>query len=259
MTATTDLEHDLDALPEHLGIYVYGVVESTSEVVHTDLVGLDDAPVLLVESGDVAAAVGVVSLDRPAGRKRELVAHSSVLDALAGLGPVVPAQFGTIVLSATDVRTELLESREEELRGMLADLTGRQQFTVRGRYNEHAVLAEVVAENAEIAELRERTRGLPEGTVHGDRVRLGELVAHALEDKRDHDSAVVMDAVLPHVVSYAPRDGAGVDHMMEVAFLVDEDRREAFEDALEAVAEAVHERVRLQLLGPMAPYDFVGS
>ena len=34
---------------------------------------------------------------------------------------------------------------------------------------------------------------------------------------------------------------------------------EAFEDALEAVAEAMHERVRLQLLGPMAPYDFVGS
>ena len=72
------------------------------------------------------------------------------------------------------------------------------------------------------------------------------------------DSAVVMDAVLPHVASYSPRDGATVDHMMEVAFLVEEERRDAFEDALEAVAEAMHERVRLQLLGPMAPYDFVG-
>ena len=259
MTTTTTVEHDLDALPEHLGIYVYGVVESASEVDRTDLAGLDDAPVRLVRSGDVAAAVGVVALDRPPGRKRDLVAHSTVLDALAGLGPVVPAQFGTIVLSAEDVRAELLDSREDELAALLGDLAGRQQFTVRGRYNEQAVLAEVVAENAEVAQLRERTRDLPEAAVHGDRVRLGELVAHALELKREQDSAVVMDAVLPHVASYAPRDGAAVDHMMEVAFLVDEDRRDAFEDALEAVAEAMHERVRLQLLGPMAPYDFVGE
>ena len=259
MTTTTTVEHDLDALPEHLGIYVYGVVESTSAVADTDLVGLDDARVVLVESGDVAAAVGVVALDRPPGRKRELVAHSTVLDTLAAMGPVVPVQFGTVLLSAEDVRDELLTSREEELRAMLADLSGRQQLTVRGRYNEHAVLAEVVAEEPEVAALRERTRDLPEEAAHGDRVRLGELVARALEVKREQDAAIVMDAVLPHVVSYAPRDAAGVDHMMEVAFLVDDEERDAFEDALEAVAEAMHERVRLQLLGPMAPYDFVGQ
>lgn len=258
MTATNAAEHDLDALPEHLGIYVYGVVGTTAGVDHADLTGLDDAPVALVASGDVAAAVGVIALQRPPGRKRDLVAHSSVLDALAERGPVVPAQFGTVLLDAADVRAELLESREEELRSMLAELAGRRQFTVRGRYNEQAVLAEVVAQNPEIAELRRRTRDLPDDAAHGDRVRLGELVARALDAKREDDAAIVMKAVLPHVVSYVPREGSSVDHMMEVAFLVDDDRRDAFEDALEALAEAMHERVRLQLLGPMAPYDFVG-
>lgn len=258
MIATTTAEDDLDALPEHLGVYVYGVVESTSRVADTDLAGLDDARIRLVESGGVAAAVGVVALDRPPGRRRDLVAHGRVLDALAGLGPVVPVQFGTVLPCAADVCAELLDSREEELLALLRDLAGRLQFTVRGRYNEHAVLAEVVAEDPEVATLRERTRHLPDGAAHGDRVRLGELVARALEAKREQDSAVVMDAVLPHVVAYVPRDVAAVDHLLEVAFLVDGDRRDAFEDALEAVAEAMHERARLQLRGPMAPYDFVG-
>jgi hypothetical protein len=252
-------DHDLDALPEDLGLYVYGVVESSSGAAHSGLAGLDDSLVRLVASGDVAAVVGVIALDRPPGRKRDLVAHSAVLDALAGEGPVVPVQFGTVLPSATDVRVELLESREDELLEMLGDLSGRQQFTVRGRYNEHAVLAEVVAEDPEIAELRELTRDLPEEAGHAERVRLGELVSHALERKREQDSAVVLDAVLPHVASYAPRTVAALDHMMEVAVLVDEDRRGDFEDALESVAEAMHERVRLQLLGPMAPYDFVGQ
>ena len=259
MTATSMTDHDLDALPEDLGLYVYGVVESSSEAAHRGLAGLDDSPVRLVASGDVAAVVGVIALDRPPGRKRDLVAHSAVLDTLAGEGPVVPVQFGTVLPSATDVRVELLESRERELVEMLGDLSGRRQFTVRGRYNEHAVLAEVVAEDPEIAELRELTRDLPEEAGHAERVRLGELVAHALERKREQDSAVVLDAVLPHVASYAPRTVGALDHMMEVAVLVDEERRGDFEDALEAVAEAMHERVRLQLLGPMAPYDFVGQ
>jgi hypothetical protein len=30
-----------------------------------------------------------------------------------------------------------------------------------------------------------------------------------------------------------------------------------FEDTLEGLAEAVHERIRLRLTGPVAPYDFV--
>jgi hypothetical protein len=90
-------------------------------------------------------------------------------------------------------------------------------------------------------------------------VRLGELVSAALEDKREQDSAIVLDAVLPHVASYAPHTVAGIDRALDVAFLVDEPARAGFEDALEAVAEAMHERVRLQLLGPMAPYDFVGG
>jgi hypothetical protein len=54
-------------------------------------------------------------------------------------------------------------------------------------------------------------------------------------------------------------EGAGVDHLLEAAFLVDDDRRNRFEDALESVAEAMHERAAVRLLGPLAPYDFVAG
>jgi hypothetical protein len=35
--------------------------------------------------------------------------------------------------------------------------------------------------------------------------------------------------------------------------------REPFEEHREGLAEAVHERIRLRLVGPVAPYDFVGG
>ena len=46
---------------------------------------------------------------------------------------------------------------------------------------------------------------------------------------------------------------------MDVAVLVDDDRRDEFEQQLEDLAEAVHERIRLRLVGPVAPFDFVGD
>ncbi len=243
-------------LPEDMGLYVYGVVRA-DESLPDGLAGVDEAPVQLVTLGGVAAAVGLITLDRPPGLRADLVAHTAVLDALADRGPVVPVQFGSVLTEVDAVVHDFLAPEAERFEELLSQLAGRRQFNVRGRYNEDAVLAEVVAEDPEIASLRERTRGVPEHVGQAERVRLGELVSHALERKREQDSATVLDIVLPHVASYAPRGGAGIDHMMDVAFLVDDDRRAGFEDALEAVAEAMHERVRLQLMGPMAPYDFV--
>ena len=42
-----------------------------------------------------------------------------------------------------------------------------------------------------------------------------------------------------------------------MSVLVENDIERAFERALETLAEGVHERLRLRLMGPMAPYDFV--
>jgi hypothetical protein len=117
----------------------------------------------------------------------------------------------------------------------------------------------VVATHPEIAELRERTRHLPEDSSYGDRVRLGVLVSRALEDRRDHDSEVLLDAVLPWTAAHVVRSGAGMDHVLDVALLVDDSHRAEFEAQLEGLAEAVHERMRLRLVGPVAPYDFVGG
>ncbi len=252
MTATHD-----DLTSATTGLYVYGVVVAEAGRVPEGLVGIDGAPVELVRLGDVAAAVSVAALERPPGRRAELVAHRDVVDALAASGAVVPVQFGAMLADPDDVVQSVLGPDEQRFASLLAELAGRRQYVVRGRYNEQAVLAEIVAGDPEVAHLRGVTRDAPEHAARAERVRLGELVAHALERKREHDTAIVLDAVLPHVASYAPHAVSGVDRALDVAFLVDEPAQAAFEDVLEALAESMHERVRLQLLGPMAPYDFV--
>lgn len=240
-----------------VGLYVYGVVPVGSHGQQGSLRGVDDAAVTFVEHGDLAAAVTEVALDRPPGRSAELRAHGAVVDALAAAGPVVPTQFGAIMADDRHVVDELLAPRHDALVGTLDRLRGTCEMRLRATYVEEQVLTEVVEADPRIAELRRRTAALPEGSVHPERVRLGELVSRAMEDKRAGDSEDVMTVVRPYVLAEAPLPAGGTDHLHTVALLVEDERVADLEQVLEQLAEAVHERIRLALVGPMAPYDFV--
>ncbi|PSK91893.1 gas vesicle protein GvpL/GvpF [Haloactinopolyspora alba] len=235
--------------------YVYAIVPAGART-PTDLAGLDGRPVQVIGHGSVGAVVGAVRSDRTFGRRADLLAHRQVVDTFAERVPVMPVRFGSVVAGSAEIVGELLAPNVEYFADVLASLAGRRQFVVRARYDEASVLAEVVSENPDIAALRERTRELPEHAGWADRVRLGELVSAALEAKREVDGRTVLDHLDPHVAERNVRSATGVDDLIHVALLVDEERRTEFEDAAERVAAALSGRATVQLMGPAAPYDF---
>jgi hypothetical protein len=238
------------------GYYLYAVVPASGPPA-LDVTGIDDTDVDFVEYADIAAAVGLVALDRPRGRRHDLLAHSRVIEALASQCAVVPVQFGSIMPDIASVQEDLLAAQGQHFSELLERLEGTAQFNLRATYNQEQVLTEVVRDNPAIAELHRRTRDLPEGAVHPDLIRLGEQVSQALDLKRAADTDLILESVTPLVLALRERPGTGVDHAFDVAVLVEQSRREEFEESLEVLAEAVHERVRLSLTGPLPAYDFV--
>jgi hypothetical protein len=241
-----------------LGCYLYGIVPADL-VVPADLKGVDDQTVSLIPYGDVAAVTSLLDSDRTLAGRADLMAHGRVLDAIAGLGPVIPVRFGSVLQDPDSVKSDLLEPSHDRFQEMLAELAGHAQFTVRARYDEQQILTEVVAENPEIARLREVTRDRSADTSYGDRVRLGELVARALEAKSAQDGQVLLTELERHVADVNIRESAGLDRLLDVAVLVADDRRAEFEQAVEDLAEAFAGRAHLKLVGPTAPYDFVAA
>jgi hypothetical protein len=239
-----------------IGLFVYGVIGAAARL-PTGLVGLDEAPLSKVAHGRVAAVVTPIAVERPPGRRVDLLNYSGTLDVLAEHVTVIPVQFGSVLAGDQDLIESLLEPREAELVAMLEELEDRAQFTFQARYLESVVLSEVVTANPEIKELRRRTRDLPDDVAYGDRIRLGELVARAIDQKRGVDTALLLDAIVPLTVAHTIRPVSGLERLLEMSVLVENDRQPEFERALETLAEGVHERLRLRLMGPMAPYDFV--
>ncbi|TDD99040.1 GvpL/GvpF family gas vesicle protein [Jiangella asiatica] len=236
--------------------YIYAIVPAGTTA-PGELTGIDDARIEVIEHGSIAAVVGVLRTGRVFGRRDDLLAHSRVNDAMALRGPVVPVRFGSLLADADEVVTELLLPNGQIFADLLADLTGRRQFLIRARYDEEVVLAEIIVEHADIRMLRDRTRDQSVEMSLAERVKLGELVARALEVKRDVDGAGLLDLLTPHAVDWSFRESGEVDYLLEAAFLVEDKHRSSFDDAAEQAATALAGRARVQLLGPSAPYDFV--
>ncbi len=238
--------------------YVYGLVGADTRL-PDDLTGLGPSgKVSTIVHGDVAAIVSDVPLDRPLGTRDDLLAHESVVDTVAASAAVLPMRFPAVV-EADGVVEELLAPHHDRFVTALGELEGRVQYTLKGRYEQDVVLREVLEGDPEIQALQAEVRDLPEDATYHQRLRLGELVVGALEERRDDEAAQLVERLEPHAVGVVEHHPGQPDDVVNVAFLVEREHAQEFEDAVEQLGEQLHGRVRLRLLGPLAPYDFVAG
>ncbi|MEV1069756.1 GvpL/GvpF family gas vesicle protein [Streptomyces sp. NPDC050263] len=242
------------------GRYIYGVVrgaEAVTVVEGLPAVGRAEAQVTYVRHRGIAAVVSEVAADRPLGTADDLRAHAQVLDSLAAAdATVLPFRFGTVLPDEKAVADELLACGYDAFMAALDRLEGSAQFTLRARYVHDEVLREVLAEQPEAQRLRDELNSMPEDAGYYRRIQLGQLMAEAIADKRDSDSVEIDRCLAPFAVAVTPGEPAAAEAVADVSFLVERERRPAFEQAAEDLARRWYGRIRLRLLGPVAPYAF---
>jgi hypothetical protein len=235
------------------GTYVYGIVRAGAPL--GSVAGNEELPdVRLIESGDIAALVSA----GPERAAREVVLnHGRVLEAALDGSPVVPLQFGMVLTDDDAVREEILEGHHDELAGLLDRLDGRVQMTLKVYYHEDVVVAEILSSDPKLAELREAIQGSSEDASRNHRIKLGEGINAAMEQRKKDDGQEILDRLRPladAVALEAPEDELMVAH---VAFLLHRDRLEEFDQTVEEIAKPNVELMRFRLLGPMPAYNFI--
>lgn len=237
--------------------YLYGVTREGAEL--PDVNGVGDVRPRLVESDGLALLAGDIPSDVTVATRENLLAHSHLLDAVARHATVLPMRFGMLVEDLDAVSADMLGARREEYLAQLAELDGAVQFSLRATYDEDVVLAEILAEDDEIRRLNDATRGAPAEAMRAERVRLGELVVAAFGKKRPADAEAVLDRARSVARAVVARASAAPAAVVDAALLVDRERAGDLEDDLERLARELAPRMRLRLVGPQAPYDFVAD
>ena len=226
-------------------VLVYGFVEPGTRLRGT--AGVDGHEVRTVEAGDVAALVSDLDGDGVEARRRSVRAFVETLSAALERSTVIPMRFGAVMASDQEVREELLEPLQEQLRGLLAEYENLVEMRLVARYDEQRLLAQIVVDNPEIRRLRGSST---------QQVRLGELVAAAYDRRRAEDVEALLARLRP-LIEDEEHDDVPEWGVAASSFLVRRGRLAAFEQLVARWAEANAALIRSELAGPMAPFSFV--
>ncbi|MEU3553236.1 GvpL/GvpF family gas vesicle protein [Streptomyces fragilis] len=237
-----------------MSTYVYGIASASHPSLPEGMGGVGDPPnpVRLLKEGDLVAVVGDAPEDlRP--KRRDLLAHQTILAEAGAGGCVLPMRFGNVAPDDESV-LRVLSERSGHYAERLRALDGKAEYNVKANHDEEAVLHVVMAEDAEVRSLAEANRQAGGGS-HDDKLKLGEMVVGAVKAREEVDAAALQQALEPQAASVAT-GAESTGWITNLSFLVDTATADRFIAAVEQYREA-NPHVQLRVNGPLPPYSFV--
>jgi hypothetical protein len=234
--------------------YVYGIASASHPSLPDGMGGVGDPPnpVRLLKEGDLVAIAGDAPEDlRP--KRRDLLAHQTVLAEAGAGGCVLPMRFGNVAPDDESVLRVLAE-RAGHYAERLRSLEGKAEYNVKANHDEQAVLHVVMGEDPELRAMAEANRQAGGGT-HDDKLKLGEMVVAAVKAREGVDATALQQALEP--AAAAVSGGAeSTGWIANLSFLVDTGSAEEFLGAVERFREE-NPHLQLRVNGPLPPYSFV--
>jgi hypothetical protein len=236
--------------------YVYGIVRADGKS-RSRAKGIGDKQVRVVD----ADGLGALTSDVPPGYleagREELLAHSRVLERAVEQGTVLPMQFGVVMPDESAVREQLLDPHRGELEAQLEEMEDKFEVNLKAIYDERALLTEVIDEEPEVAKLKRSIQGQPEEATHFERIRMGELIAEAVDQKRGRDADEILRRLANHAVAVEVGEPVHERMALNASFLIDRSTQKKFDAEVDRIAEEQGGRLRFKYTGPLAPHSFV--
>jgi len=194
--------------------------------------------------------------------RANMMAHETVIEQVMKESTVLPIRFGTVTRKDSgspveDIRHKLLESRFKEFLSLHGEMDNRVELGLKVLWrDEKAIYEEIVIENRELRKLRDSMKGLSPQATHFDRLRLGEMVKKALDQKRDKEAKMLLTRLRP-IADRVRENRIIMDRMvLNAALLVSKDRERECDEVVKRLDEEAGERMVFKYTGPDPPFNF---
>lgn len=242
-------------------IYLYGVLDPAAQ---PDPAALDGLAGVTGPAGIATLPVGhLIHGPHDGGeilaKRRNLLAHTRVLEALLPQGTLLPMRFGMVAADLVAV-AEMLEARRARLAEEFARLGGQVEVGLRLSFDRTAALACLLDAAPDLRAERDRLLGRARGA-HFEQAELGRRLAERLERRRTEAQSTLARRLAPYLtdsVLRAPEEDVQV-LALDALLPATEERRFA-ETVAQAAAEcgfAPGAEPRIRLIGPVPPFSFV--
>ena len=239
-------------------VYVYCVIRCKEQPELTSLgMGERGDAVYTVHEGDLAAVVSHSPVDAYEARRRNMMAHTAVLEEVMNSFTILPLRFSTVAPDEEIVRLKLLGERRSELLALWREMDGRLELGLKAFWHEDTLFQGLVDENPRIRALRDALAGKPAEETHAERMKLGELVEVAMKQRRKRDSELILSRLRPLARSVAVNDDYGERMVLNAAFLVDKGAEARVDEAVQQLDADLGQRLMFKYVGSVPPYNFV--
>jgi hypothetical protein len=189
--------------------------------------------------------------------RRNMMAHTVVLEEVMREFTVLPVRFGTVAPRSEAVEEQVLKRRYGELNGLIEEMEGRVELGLKAIWYEEAIFRDVVEENQAIRRLRDSLTGRTAEETYYDRIRLGEMVEAGMDKKRDEEAERILERLRPLVYKTRANKVITDRMVLNAAFLVDKDHEAEFDQVVQQLDAELGKRLMFKYVGPVPPYNFV--
>lgn len=213
--------------------------------------------VYVITADGLAAVVSDSPIVEYESSRRNMMAHTRVLEEVMRERTLLPVRFGVVAPDEAAVARQLQGAKAETLRAELERMAGKVELGLKAFWFEEVIFAEIIAENPEIRRLRDSLAGRSAEESYYERIRLGELIEGEMARRREADAARILEALRP--LAEETRVSPPITDRMVVnaAFLVQREQEGAFDAAVQALDAELGRRLLFKVVGPVPPYNFV--
>lgn len=238
------------------GKYLYCLIEARKDrrFMGSGIVG--SYMVYTIRHRDIAAVVSDIKEEVIKATTEDCLLHEKVIEEVMKETTVLPFEFGTVSPGKEAVET-LLKGNYSNIKRSIRNLHDKLEINVRAVWtNMGKVFKEIVSENRDIAIYKNEIQKKPVNKTYDDRIKIGQLVAQALNVKKERERDSIMAELKREAARCAPCRIIGDNMIMNEAFLIRERNVKRFESRLFRLGDKLNGRVDFKYMGPLPPYTF---
>ncbi|MDX8348471.1 GvpL/GvpF family gas vesicle protein [Cognatiyoonia sp. IB215446] len=192
-------------------------------------------------------------------RRRLLLAHTKVLEAMLTTGTVLPARFGLVAHEMSQIE-RLIHSVYDKINAEFEKVSGAVELGVRVSFPRQAALAATLDAHSLLRQEREALQR--KGTkAHFEIAAFGGKLAEEMDRRRGAAQTTLLNAIRPLVRDHVLRKPEDDTEVLRAEFLVDAEAQRSFEEAIANAAAALDfaagEGPKINIIGPVPLCNFV--
>ncbi len=242
------------------GKYIYCIIVSDYDV--------SLGPIGIGGRGDLVSTIGfdglcMVVSDHPLSRfvvnPENMLAHQRVIEeVMKEFRSVLPIRFGTIAATPDEIRN-LLNRRYSEFMELLKQFENKVELNVRGTWNNMGMIyKEIDKSHIELQKIRAEIEKLPDNEKRNLKItEAGNLVEHALIQKKEEEAEKIIDAFRKSVFEYKHNKTSGDAMFMNTAFLVNSGREVEFDNIMAGLGVKYQDRSDFVYTAPLPIFNFI--